>query len=119
MNPILHTVAILRQSHARYPEIAPFHPPDPVPELEQFGRTGPSNHGAIPEVVVHGETGLLVTPRRPDLLAEAILKLAADGDLRQRMGALDRKRYEEYFTLEHVVDRLAGILDQGIQMKYC
>lgn len=75
--------------------------------------------GAIPEVVVHGETGLLVTPRRPDLLAEAILKLAADGDLRQRMGALGRKRYEEYFTLEYVVDRLAGILDQGIQMKYC
>ncbi len=34
-----------------------------------------------------GATGLVVPPSRPDLLAEAILRLAGDGALRARMGA--------------------------------
>ena len=37
-----------------------------------------SRVGGIPEVVVDGETGLLVPPRDPDSLAEAIVKLLED-----------------------------------------
>lgn len=43
--------------------------------------------GGIPEVVVDGETGLLVPPQRPDLLAEAIVALARDPERRAAMAA--------------------------------
>jgi starch synthase len=42
--------------------------------------------GGIPEVVDHGETGYLVPPRDPESLAEAIVALLRDPDLRKRMG---------------------------------
>ena len=38
------------------------------------------------EIVVSGRTGVLVRPSSPDAMAEAILKLAADPQLCQRMG---------------------------------
>ena len=42
--------------------------------------------GGIPEIVTHGVTGLLVPPRDPEALAGALLTLAADPSLRERMG---------------------------------
>jgi glycosyltransferase involved in cell wall biosynthesis len=48
--------------------------------------------GAIPDVVVSGETGLLVEPGSAGDLAHAILTLAADPPLRQRMGEAGRER---------------------------
>jgi glycosyltransferase involved in cell wall biosynthesis len=52
--------------------------------------------GGIPEVVDHGETGYLVPPRDPQALAEAIVTLLQDHDLRQRMGrrALEKAQSE-------------------------
>jgi glycosyltransferase involved in cell wall biosynthesis len=40
--------------------------------------------GGIPEVVEDGETGLLVLPRRPEALAQAILRLCDDPALARR-----------------------------------
>ncbi len=44
----------------------------------------------VPELVEHGMTGLLVPPARPDLLAEALERLADDPALRASMGAAGR-----------------------------
>jgi len=41
--------------------------------------------GGIPEVVENGKTGLLVSPREPEALAAAILKLADDRALARRL----------------------------------
>ena len=43
--------------------------------------------GGVPEAVLDGETGLLVSPHDPAALAQAIVALAKDPGLRQRMGA--------------------------------
>jgi glycosyltransferase involved in cell wall biosynthesis len=43
--------------------------------------------GGIPEMVRDDVDGLLVPPRRPDLLADAVVRLAGDADLRRRLAA--------------------------------
>ncbi|MGC8539907.1 MAG: glycosyltransferase family 4 protein, partial [Phycisphaerae bacterium] len=50
------------------------------------------------EIVADGETGLLFEPGNAESLAQAIKRLLADPELRQRMGEAGRKRYEEHFT---------------------
>lgn len=60
----------------------------------------------IPELVEDGETGLLVSPGRADLLAAAIARLAVAPELRERMGAAGRRLVAEELGLA----RSAGAL---------
>jgi glycosyltransferase involved in cell wall biosynthesis len=64
--------------------------------------------GGIPEIVLQGKNGLLVPPRDPQKLAEAILKLANDPILRDRMGAFGRE-HAKNFTVEKVIQRTEEI----------
>ena len=57
--------------------------------------------GAIPEVVVDGETGLLIGPGQPGELAAAFRKLS-DSTVRTRMGEAGRRRVLQCFTLERM-----------------
>lgn len=65
--------------------------------------------GGIPEAVSHGETGLLVPPGDARALAAALARLLADPDLRARLGAAGRRRYEERFGHEAMVDRTLAV----------
>jgi len=56
------------------------------------------------EEVVHGETGYLVPIRDPQALGEEIVSLAHDSELRNRMGHAGRKRAEERFDENGVLD---------------
>lgn len=49
------------------------------------------------EIVRHEETGLLVPPRDPAALAEALARLAGDAALRRRLGAAARRLAEQRF----------------------
>lgn len=59
--------------------------------------------GGNPELVIHGETGLLVPPRNPTALAEALIFLMLNPEAANRMGESGRKRVEEKFTIERMV----------------
>ncbi|BFU93763.1 MAG: putative Glycosyl transferase group 1 [Nitrospira sp.] len=59
--------------------------------------------GGVPEVVEHGETGLLVSPGDPDRLREAVIELLRDEARRARMGAKGRSRARERFDLARTV----------------
>jgi len=60
--------------------------------------------GGTPEVVSHGETGLLVPPRAPEQLAHAMLWLLRRPDVRRRMGCESRRRVEERFNVLSTVN---------------
>lgn len=62
-----------------------------------------SDHGGIVEVVVHGETGLLIKPGNNDKLAEAILTLVSDKDMRVRFGEKGRLRWQKHFSMKNFV----------------
>jgi glycosyltransferase involved in cell wall biosynthesis len=61
-----------------------------------------SSVGGVPEVVVDGETGLLVAPGDPQSLAAAIERLLGDSALRRRFGEAGRVRVAEHFDLAAV-----------------
>ena len=60
--------------------------------------------GGIPEVLVDQETGLTVPARDPDALASAILRVLGDPVLSERLSAAGRRRVEEKFTVDAMVD---------------
>jgi len=62
--------------------------------------------GTIPDVVIDGETGILVPPREPGAVAEAIVKLASDPELRRRMGQAGQLRYKHEYTVGIWTERL-------------
>ena len=62
------------------------------------------DNGGTPEVVEHGQSGLLVPPMDIAALTRSIITLLKDPELRSRMGAYGRSRVLEYFN----VQRMAG-----------
>jgi glycosyltransferase involved in cell wall biosynthesis len=57
-----------------------------------------TDRGAIAETIVDGQTGFVLPDPDPAALAERILLLLRDADLRRRMGYAARARYLEHFT---------------------
>jgi glycosyltransferase involved in cell wall biosynthesis len=67
----------------------------------------------VEEVIVQGEHGLLVPIENPDALADAIIQLLADPQLRHKMGAAAKKQVLEWYTTDRMCEQyLALILKQ-------
>ena len=62
--------------------------------------------GGMQEIVEHDKTGFLVEPGDASALAEAILCLILNEDLRKSMGKASRKRIVQLFSWEKVVENL-------------
>lgn len=72
--------------------------------------------GGNPEVVLDGRTGVLVPPRTPETLADALQSLAADPTRRARMGEAGRERVEEHFSMSLLAKRLDAVYQEVLQL---
>jgi glycosyltransferase involved in cell wall biosynthesis len=71
-------------------------------------RNGPT------EIVLDGETGLLVDPKDVDALAAAIVRLAGDADERASFGAAGRRRAEAAFSLGRYHDDIRRLVSSTL-----
>ena len=60
--------------------------------------------GGLLDLVVDGETGIVVPPRDPAALRSALERLLADPDLRRKLGSAGRDRARTHFSWERVTD---------------
>ena len=92
----------------------------PVNTLKEAMATGlpviATRHGGIPELVVHGENGLLVPERDSEALARAIVQLMDDPGVWPRLGAAGRRKvvalYDRRSILEETVRAYARALGE-------
>ena len=85
--------------------------PDPLPNAAlEAAAAGccvvASDHGGIPEILRHDETGLLVTPNDPVALARAIA-----GADRERLGAAAAADIPQRFSAERMLEQMQALYD--------
>ncbi|MFM7202985.1 MAG: glycosyltransferase family 4 protein [Myxococcota bacterium] len=91
----------------------------PVSLMEAMARAVPvisTTVSGIPELVRSGEEGLLVPPRHPVTLADALQLLAQNPALRERLGSAARRRIQQDFELgsqtAHLRQHLTAVLQK-------
>ena len=65
--------------------------------------------GALPETVVHGETGFLVDDDRPESVARVLAAVLEDPERRLAMGRAGRARAEECFSAERSIETVERV----------
>jgi glycosyltransferase involved in cell wall biosynthesis len=68
--------------------------------------------GGVPDLIDDGVHGLLVPPRRPDELADAVALLLSNRDRRLQMGERARIRQQEEFSFAAFVRRVEDLYDE-------
>lgn len=74
-----------------------------------------SNVGGIPDVVVDNVSGLLVPEKDPVALADAFKQLAAEPELVQKLLAGSRKRIQDCFTWDGIIQRQIAVYNKVIK----
>jgi len=67
--------------------------------------------GGVPEIIKHGETGLLFKPDDADDLAEKLQLLIEDKDYRMRLTNAGKLDADDRFSEEQHFDKLQNILN--------
>jgi sugar transferase (PEP-CTERM/EpsH1 system associated) len=71
--------------------------------------------GGNADLVADGQTGCIVPPDSPAAIAESLVRLASSPDLARGMGAAGRRRAEERFSMQAMVDAYQGIYDRQMR----
>lgn len=71
-----------------------------------------SNVGGIPDVVVDGVSGILVNEKDPEALADAFKRLATNPELVKQLLTGARKRIEECFTWDGIIERQIAVYNK-------
>lgn len=69
------------------------------------------------EIVQDGENGILVPPDDSQSVADAIIRLLEDAELRNKMGDQGRALVQREFSVEHVVERTVEVYHNVLQTK--
>jgi len=67
--------------------------------------------------VIPDQTGFLVPPRDVAALAAAIIRLAADPALRDRLGSEGRRRFTDVFRHERMTAQIRGLYQRLLQQR--
>ncbi|MES2265908.1 MAG: glycosyltransferase family 1 protein [Bacteroidota bacterium] len=92
----------------------PWYEPFGITPLEAMACGTPvigANVGGIKYSVADGETGMLVNPHDPDMLADKISKVIPHQDLLSRMGESAIYRVNTYFTWAKVAKKVINLYD--------
>jgi glycosyltransferase involved in cell wall biosynthesis len=73
-----------------------------------------TNVGSIPEVVDDGKTGFIVPPRDTKALANAIIKLLKDDELRKQMGENAYKKMKEDLSWDKIAEKTIEVYKEVI-----
>lgn len=73
--------------------------------------------GGIPELVEDGRTGILVEPRDPRALSDAVTSVMSDEALRRRMGLQGRQRAVTFHSMEKMVRDTEQVLMSAFEKK--
>ncbi|MCI5066748.1 glycosyltransferase family 4 protein [bacterium] len=76
-----------------------------------------SNIGGLPHIVAHERNGLVVPPKDPLSLREAIRTLLASEEKRAAYGAESKKRFEELFELNHYCEEMFRFFSRISEMR--
>lgn len=76
-----------------------------------------TNVGSIPEIVDNGKTGYIVPPRNPKVLAEAIVRLLKDEDLRKRMSENAYKKLRTDLSWDDIAKKTIEVYKEAIRNK--
>lgn len=72
---------------------------------------------AVPEVVLDGETGVLVPPADAGALADGFVRLADDPALRARLAAAGRTRVAAVFGLDRMIDETLRVYAEVVRAR--
>jgi glycosyltransferase involved in cell wall biosynthesis len=73
--------------------------------------------GGLPDMIVDGETGLLVPPRDPRALRAAVDRLLGDPELRRRLGNSARERISVLASWDTVVDATLAVYEDALARR--
>lgn len=76
-----------------------------------------SRVGGIPEVVIHGKTGVLVPPRKPSALAEAILTFYKNHSMAELYGQRGYEVVHKKFSAESMAGKIIAIYERLARNK--
>jgi glycosyltransferase involved in cell wall biosynthesis len=107
--PVVRTLDVLAHPALR--------DPFPLALLEGMALGRPivaSAVGGIPEMLVDGESGVLVPPADPEALARALVTLLEDGERRRRIGAAAYERLTTVFSLAGFAAGMFAAFDEAV-----
>ena len=70
-----------------------------------------------PEAVVDGNNGLIVPPKNPDKLADALMHLLQNEQEARKMGKRGRKRVENFYSIEKQMNNFQELYDFCLEQK--
>lgn len=67
--------------------------------------------GGIPDLVIDGVNGFLISPKNPELLAQAMIKILKNNELAKKMGELGKRGALQKFGAKQMIGKIEFLYD--------